>query len=128
MYLIINSLIEKVIINMKIEIEKNDKGLDVAVIQLSGRLDAQHAGTVEEKIMKAINDGYINLLINMDEINYLGSSGIKVFLALNNKLNDVNGKLKIVNMHETGIKILKAMEIIDRFNLYNSKSGALNSF
>ena len=128
MYLIINSLIEKVIINMKIEIEKNDKGLNVAGIQLSGRLDAQHAGTVEEKIMKAINDGYINLLINMDEINYLGSSGIKVFLALNNKLNDVNGKLKIVNMHETGVKILKAMEIIDRFNLYNSKSDALNSF
>ncbi len=113
---------------MKIDKERNEEGKDVAVIQLEGRLDAQHSDNIEEELLKLIDEGSVNLVIDMEKVEFLGSSGIRVLLAVNNKLDKINSKMKILNLPETGIKILRTMEIIDRFNLYQSKKEAVDSF
>ena len=64
----------------------------------------------------------------MGRVEFLGSSGIRVLLAINNKLDKIKSRLKILNLPETGVKILRTMEIVDRFNLYQSKKEALDSF
>lgn len=114
--------------NIKIDIEKNEKGQEIVQVQLNGRLDAQHSGSIEERLLNLITDGYTDFIIDMENTNYLGSSGIRIFLSLSNKLNEVEGKFKILNMPKTGIKILSTMEILDKFNLYQSKKEALDSF
>ncbi len=113
---------------MEINKETNEKGQDVAVVQLEGRLDAQHSDTIEEKLLKLIDEGSVNLIIDMGRVEFLGSSGIRVLLAINNKLDKIKSRLKILNLPETGVKILRTMEIVDRFNLYQSKKEALDSF
>ncbi len=113
---------------MEYDIVKNTKGKDVAIVLLTGRLDALHSDKIEEELLNLIEEGHINLIINMKQVDYLGSSGVRVLLALNNRLDKMTGNLKIVNMSETGIKILKTMEILDRFRLYKNKEEALDGF
>lgn len=113
---------------MNINYVTNNDNKRITRVTLTGRLDAQNAENIEEELLQLVNDGSFFFLIDMNEINYLGSCGIRIFLGLNNKLNKVSGQLKILNMPDTGIKILKAMEIIDRFDLYDNEEKALHSF
>lgn len=113
---------------MKVDIINKDNFKNIAVVRLAGRLDAQHSESIEEKLIQLVNDGHVYFIIDMADMNYLGSSGIRIFLGLNNQVKSKSGNLKIINMPDTGIKILRAMEIIDRFEFYESENEALNSY
>ncbi|MBU1076373.1 MAG: STAS domain-containing protein [Spirochaetes bacterium] len=113
---------------MKTEFKKDPRSNDVAVVRLDGRLDAQNADAIEEELISIIDKEYIYLIIDMKKINYLGSCGIRIFLGIINKLNELKGKIKFLNMSDTGKKILEAMEILNRFDLYKDEEEALRSF
>jgi len=109
-------------------VEDSKYNENVKVIRISGRLDAQPSEELEKAIFKLIDEGKVNILIDLKDVTYLGSSGIRIFLGAMVKLYKVGGKLKILNMPSTGIKILKAMEIFDRFDIYRSEKAAVKNF
>ncbi len=111
---------------MVIESSKYNK--NVSVIKIKGRLDAQPSEHLEKEIFQLIDKKKINIIIDLKEVSYLGSSGIRIFLGAMVKLYKIGGKLKILNMPSTGIKILKAMEIFDRFDIYKSEKSAVKNF
>lgn len=113
---------------MKIQSIKTQDNKEIMLIELEGRLDNVLANEFEEKVFHFIDQGYYNLLINLKQISYLGSSGIRILLAANSKVKENNGKLAISNMPSTGLKILKAMEIINTFNLFDNEIDALKKF
>ncbi len=113
---------------MKVDINKSESGLEFAFIELDGRLDAQQSDSIETKLMELIGQGYVNMIIDMKNVQYLGSSGIRVLLATLNKLNNEEGKLKILNISDTGLKILRTMEIINRFDMYDNREKAIEEF
>jgi len=112
-------------LKMEYNIIKNEKGKEIAMVELQGRLDALQSDKIEDELLNLVQEGYGNLIVDMKQVNYLGSSAIRILLALNNKLTKIEGNLKIVGMPDTGIKILKTMEIIDRFELYPNKEEAI---
>jgi len=113
---------------MEIKVEKVDEEKKLALISLKGRLDAQYSQSVEESLLDLIEKGYINLIVDLKEVDYLGSSGIRILLSFNNKLEKKEGNLLISAVPETGLKILKTMGIVDRFKIYSNKEQALEFF
>ena len=59
-------------------------------INLSGRLDTNTSKELENVLMDFINKGNVNLIMNLSELTYLSSSGLRVFL-LTAKLLDAKG-------------------------------------
>ncbi|RME90973.1 MAG: STAS domain-containing protein, partial [Candidatus Hydrogenedentota bacterium] len=67
-----------------------------AIAYLSGRLDVAVSGDIEDYLMNVVeNEGVRYLLLNMDAVEYMSSSGFRVAIALLRKLKDEGGQLKI---------------------------------
>ncbi len=113
---------------MSLEIKSADGKPDVSVIFLKGRLDVHYSSEVEAEINKLIEQGKKKLIISLNDIEYLSSSGLRIFIAISRKLKEVDGQLKLIKLNETALKIFKIVELIDMFDIYDSEEEALKSF
>lgn len=69
---------------------------DQLFIQIAGRLDATHADDFRETLLKRIRNGERHLILDVEQLSFLGSAGIRSMMALDSELNPLDGSLKIV--------------------------------
>lgn len=65
-------------------------------LQLGGRLDTTTAPDLE-KVANTQLDGVKNLVLDMKELKYVSSAGLRVILSIQKKMN-VQGNLKLTNV------------------------------
>ena len=101
------------LVNIIVEIKVNMKN-DNLIISLIGRLDTMTSQKFEEKIKSISFDEIRNITINMKELEYVASAGLRVILMLNKKIIKNGGKLKIINANNV-IKELFTMVGMDDY-------------
>lgn len=105
------------------------KAGDVVVVSLSGRLDVQLSADIEKEIHRIIeSEPESHFLLNLKDINYLSSSGIRIFVSTMRILKDNNKKLKLCQMDNNAKKIFEIVELMDMFDIYDTEKEALDSF
>lgn len=113
---------------MGIEEKTAETNPKVTIVYLRGRLDVHYATEIEDGLNQLINDGKIFLLINLKAVEYLSSSGLRIFIATMRKLREKNGKLKLCNMNDAVKKIFRVVELIDMFEIFDDEQKAVASF
>ncbi len=68
---------------------------DVLLLSLAGHLDTAAAQPLEEQVLQLIEDGARQVLIDCAPLEYVNSSGLKVFLLAAKRLEALGGKLVI---------------------------------
>jgi stage II sporulation protein AA (anti-sigma F factor antagonist) len=102
---------------------------EVLVVYLEGRLDVSVANEVEEKLAELIDTvGHTKVLLNMDGIEYMSSSGFRACISTLRKLNAKEGVLKISNIKPAVKRIFDVIELTSLFDIYDSEENALNAF
>ena len=81
------------------------------VIELDGRLDTNTAPKLEEEISNMI-DNIENLQINMENLQYIASAGLRVLLSLHKKITK-KGTMVIVGANETIMEVFKVTGFSD---------------
>jgi len=72
------------------------------ILILSGKLDSSTANSLEEELERVLLNGKINHLeIDMEKLSYLSSAGLRVLLAVQKKMNSLEGDLVITHVNET---------------------------
>src|SRR4051794_14252464 len=66
---------------------------DVLILQPEGHLDTVAAMPMEEHVLKQIQGGDRKVLIDCSRLQYVNSSGLKVFLVAAKRLDSLGGKL-----------------------------------
>ena len=74
------------------------KSGDVSILEFAGRLDAYSATEGEKKIDSLMDAGKSKLVLNLDKLEYISSSGLRVFLAELKKARKQQGDLKLACM------------------------------
>ncbi len=82
---------------MNINSTINGSELTVAV---DGRLDISTAADFD-KALKANLDGVTTLIIDMKDLEYVSSAGLRVLLATQKTMDEKGGSMKIRNVNET---------------------------
>ena len=93
---------------MKIEQSKNGKELKIA---LQGRLDTATAPELEE-VFKSSLEGVTELVIDLEELDYTSSAGLRVLLAAQKAMNK-QGAMKVQNVNETVNEIFEVTGFTD---------------
>lgn len=67
---------------------------DVLCVRLSGELDHHTADQLREKISSALSDYKIrHIVLNLEELTFMDSSGIGVILGRYKEIKEVNGEI-----------------------------------
>ncbi|MBR2591154.1 MAG: STAS domain-containing protein [Clostridia bacterium] len=87
-----------------LDIKKTIEG-EKAFFALSGRVDSVTAPELEKEVKASIND-ITELTIDMKELDYISSAGLRVLLAAQKQMNK-QGKMTILNVNETIMEIFE---------------------
>ena len=86
-------------------------------ITLEENLVAGQARTLRTRILDIINEGNINLILDMDRISLIDSAGLGVLISSQNSLKSKEGSLKVVNVNTSLMKIFKIMRLDKHFEV-----------
>ena len=101
----------------------------ILVVYLEGRLDVSVANEVEEGLSELIDSGdHRKVVLNMDGIDYMSSSGFRACISTLRKLNAKEGALKMCNIKPAVKRIFDVIELTSLFDIYTSEDEAISSF
>lgn len=93
---------------MTINVIKAD---NTTTLKLNGRLDTNTASIFEAHIVE-LGDDVTSLIIDLEEVKYISSAGLRVLLATQKKMNKV-GSMKLINVCEIVMEIFEITGFVD---------------
>ena len=101
---------------------------DVRVVNLKGYLDAHTAPQLEEIFNKLIEDKNYKVVVNFNDLNYISSAGLGVFMAYVETMRDNNGDIKFSNMQESVYNIFDLLGFPMLYEFFSDESEAVKKF
>ena len=101
---------------------------NVTVLSLSGRLDAYSATEVEKKLDSLIEAGQACLAIDLEKLEYISSSGLRVFLATLKKTRKQQGDIKLACMKPFIKEVFDIAGFSQLFNIFDTQEAAVSGF
>ncbi|PKN65709.1 MAG: anti-anti-sigma factor [Deltaproteobacteria bacterium HGW-Deltaproteobacteria-15] len=77
-------------------VTKKEKG--AVVVLLNGKLDAGSSPELEKEIDKLLTEGEKHLILDLAELGYISSAGLRVILAGSKKLKNNQGTLYVSSL------------------------------
>ena len=77
-----------------------EQSVDLVILTLSGRLDANWSGHVETALSEVVRSGEHRLHLDMSGVDYLSSAGVRVLLSCFKQLRAINGLFGVVSPSE----------------------------
>jgi anti-sigma B factor antagonist len=109
------------------EVTRREIG-DVVVFDVVGEIDLYNAPTIKEMVRQEIEKGKVNIVVNLDKVSYIDSSGIGVLISSLSNLKKVGGGLKLANVYASVRKVFELTKLTGFFDIYDSVENAVSSF
>ena len=93
---------------MTIEIKRTE---EMTIIEVAGRLDTITAPTLDKTINEDI-DGTKNLVLDLANLEYISSAGLRVLLAAQKKMQRI-GSMKVKNVCESIMEVFEITGFAD---------------
>lgn len=113
--------------NPMIKVEDKN-GILVALFSDEDRFNALITEPVKEKLLPYFSKPNTRLVLNLEGIKFIDSSGFSVFLSLMKAANNNYGQLKICNVHPEVKELFKVLQLHNVFELYDSLDECIESF
>lgn len=86
------------------------------------------ASEIESELMKLIEQNpNKDFILNLSDVEYMSSSGLRVFVSIMRYLKERNRNLKLSNLSLAVKRVFEVVELMDMFDIYNDESDALAS-
>lgn len=102
------------------------KSDDYTIIEVNGRLDTSSYSQLEEKINEVMNAHEKNIVIDLENMEYVSSSGLRVFLMTLKRMKAVGGKFHLCNLRTNVKEIFEIAGFSSIFSIFESKEKAIN--
>lgn len=106
---------------------KKEKIGNVSILKIKGRIDTVHSSTLENEVNLQIASGEKNFIFNCEEMNYISSSGLRVFLVAQKKAISISGKLYLCNMQPAIQEIFRISGFSTLFKIFATQQEALEN-
>ena len=100
----------------------------VNVLSLSGRLDAYCATELEKKLDLLIEAGQHRLVVDLEKLEYISSSGLRVFLAALKKTRKQQGDINLACMKPFIKEVFDIAGFSQLFNIFDTQEAAVAGF
>ena len=109
------------------EILEREAG-NVNIICLSGRLDAYCSNDVEKKLNSLIDADRVRLVVNLDQLEYISSSGLRVLLAALKKTRKQQGDIRLACLKPYIKEVFDIAGFTQLFTILDTEEATVDSF
>ena len=103
-----------------------DKTAAGFILRLKGRLDASNATGLEQQIRHTLNSGETRLLIDLSQLDYVSSAGLRVFLIAAKLLKSAGGKFALFTLKENVKEVFDLAGFTSIFTIVPTQEDAMN--
>jgi anti-anti-sigma factor len=103
---------------------------DVAEVKFDNlqKLNVLVSETVKTELQKLFEKPNAKVLINMDGVYFLDSSGFAAFLSVLKTAGKNNGQIIFCNVCNSALDLFKVLQLHTVFNILQDREEAINSF
>ena len=103
---------------------------DITVVRFENvnRFNALVAESVKGQLKQFYDQPQTKLVLNLEEIDFIDSTGFGVFLSIMKAANNNNGYFKICNVHADVMELFKLLKLHNVFEIYNTVDDCVRSF
>lgn len=102
---------------------------DVCVLKLDGKFMAGgDSFFLREKIKNILSMGIQKLLIDMDSVPYIDSTGVGFLVSSHTSLTSDGGNLKLLKVKPKVLEVFKVMNLVSIFEIFDDEETAMKSF
>jgi anti-anti-sigma factor len=98
------------------------------IIEIEGRLDTTNFSQLENKIMGHVDSGKINIIVDCTYMDYVSSSGLRIFLMSLKKITSLNGQFVLCGLQENIREIFEISGFTSIFKIYENQEKALDTY
>ena len=106
-----------------------DKGSEVVRISLDGEMiGGPDATRLAETFHSLIESGHKKILMDMEKVNWMNSSGLGILIGGLTTLRNADGDLKLLNLAKKIQDLLRVTKLLGIFEVYDNEEEAIASF
>jgi anti-sigma B factor antagonist len=101
---------------------------DVVILDLSGRITMGEGTLIlRNQIQKLLSAGDRKFLLNLEDVNYIDSSGLGELVTTFTTVRNQGGLLKLLNLTRRVQDLLQITKLLTVFETFNSEAEALKT-
>lgn len=113
---------------MTLDIQQRERE-GIVVLDLKGRLIVgEPVATLRERIRELCDGGKANLILNLEGVDYIDSTGLGGLVISFTTMKKCGGALKILNLSRRNIELLVLTKLSTVFEVFKDEQDAVNSF
>lgn len=104
-----------------------DTAVDVEVVFPQGRIDAARAPYLEQLFRQPLSSGTSHLVVDLSQVTYLSSSGLRILLIVAKQLREQAGRLALCCPRPGVARVLDITGFTEIIPLYETRDAALSA-
>ncbi len=109
---------------MDLSLETRQEG-GRTIIEVGGEIDVYTAPRLRDKITELVSDGSYDLVVDMEKVDFLDSTGLGVLVGGLKKVRAHNGSMRLICNQERLLKIFRITGLAKVFAIHGSQAEAL---
>ena len=103
---------------------------EVKVVRMEGSMSTNAAYDVMDELKKELQDDKNNMIINLQDVEYISSTALRIFLAIGKELKAREGALRFCCLNKMVQRVfdLAGFTSFEMFQFFESEAAALDSF
>ena len=95
------------------------------IVAVGGEIDVYTAPKLRDRITELVADGVFNIVIDMESVEFLDSTGLGVLVGGLKKVRAHDGSLELICTQDRLLKIFRITGLAKVFVIHDSADGAL---
>lgn len=100
----------------------------ITVLTLDGSVDAYNSEILSKRLDDVVKNDHCKIIIDCEKLSFISSSGMGVFLAMEDELTEKGGGFKFVAVPETILNVFRKVGIAEIFKMYDNENEAVEDF
>jgi anti-sigma B factor antagonist len=100
---------------------------DRTVVCIGGEVDVYTAPKLREQLVTLVNDGFYHLVLDMERVDFLDSTGLRVLVGALKRVRAHEGTLRLVCTQERILKIFRITGLNKVFTIHTSVEDAISA-
>ena len=97
------------------------------IIEVGGEIDVYTAPKLRDKITELVGNGDYHLVIDMEKVDFLDSTGLGVLVGGLKKIRAQDGSMSLICSQDRLLKIFRITGLAKVFTIYDSEQTALSA-